>query len=328
MPAAVLPPDVENWPSHAFWRAPESRVKQHWYVSFCLMMSSVQDRLTGLALQESGNLNWATTAFYYSAVHAGRLVCFVCTGDYPTKHTELAALLAPTQVQRNPKPDRLFHFDWLETFMRYVGRNQHGGGGPAPQNQRLDRDAIIRALGTKPRELRVAFDKFAPLLARFKNLRNDCNYEALLVAHERNHVIDDGSNEDRGVTQGFRVLVSAAERASRIAADLATDAYLEHVKSADCFATQRDQFHIAHTQYVEHRFRNSLDQKFQGSARAMDELRRTIERLKWPETSAGNADQFLVPIMYDTFGEKQGLMQRWQDDIRTLVEALREARTA
>ncbi len=47
--------------SHTYWRESDARVKQFWYVSFCLMMSSVQDRLTGLALREKGNLNWMTS---------------------------------------------------------------------------------------------------------------------------------------------------------------------------------------------------------------------------------------------------------------------------
>lgn len=102
---------MNAWPSHAYWRESEARIKQQWYDSFCLMMTSAQDRLTGLMLRESGNLNWATTAFYYSGVHAGRLLCFVCTGDYPTGHAQLADLLAIGPQPREQNPPRQFHFD-------------------------------------------------------------------------------------------------------------------------------------------------------------------------------------------------------------------------
>jgi hypothetical protein len=309
MRAAPPPLDVKDWPSHAYWRESDARVKQLWYVSFCLMMSSVQDRLTGLALQESGNLNWATTAFYYSGVHAGRLVCFVCTGDYPTSHTTLAALLAPTQAPRTPRPARPFYFDWLDKFTRYVGTSPVGAAGPVAPSPRPDRDAIVRAIDTNLPGVRPAFDRFAPLLATFKNLRNDCNYEALLIAHEVNHF---------EVTEGFNDLVASAASASGLAVDLAVAAYSEHVQRAACFGASRPQFHAAHAQYLSGRFSESLQQKFNGSTTAMTELQRIRDGLDWSGAPAGIDPTFLAPIMYDYFSEKRGLMQRWRDDIQTL----------
>src|SRR2546422_5777124 len=161
--------------------------------------------------------------------------------------------------------------------------------------------------------VRPAFERFAPLLAKFRNLRNDCNYEALLVAHEVNHDIG---------TQGFRDLVVAADQASDLAVRLAIIAYLEHTKSAQCFDFARGQFHAAHARYLSGRFERSLGQKFVGSSAAMDELRRTRDRLDWPGAPAGiDVKAFLAPIMYDEFGEKKGLMARWRADIRALQGA-------
>lgn len=59
----------------------------------------------------------------------------------------------------------------------------------------------------------------------------------------------------------------------------------------------------------------------------MAELQRITDRLGWPgEMAAGDLGGFLAPIMYDTFGEKQGLMQRWRDDIAVLHHALNDAK--
>jgi hypothetical protein len=301
---------MSDRPSYAYWRESDSRVKRFWYVSFCLMMSSAQDRLTGLALRESGNLNWATTAFYYSAVHAGRLVCFVCCGDYPTGHAELANLLAPTQPARTQRQPRRFHFDWLDKFQRYVRANNGSGVARNAQAPQYDHDALVAAISESLPILRARFDRFAPLLANFKNLRNDCNYEALLVAHEVNH--------DK-VTEGFRKLVESAEWASGLAVDLATIWYLTNLKSADCFNRDREKFHAAHNKYLCGRFETSLRQKFQNSAEAMTELQRVKSVLNWPGASDGNNIQtFLKPIMRGSFGDKQGLMERWRNDIDVL----------
>lgn len=163
-------------------------------------------------------------------------------------------------------------------------------------------------------ELRAEFDRFAPILAKFKNLRNDCNYEALLVAHEVNHI---------RVTPDFDNLVKCADEASKAAVELAVAAYLGHVRSDPCFEAHRSQFHAAHNNYVSSRFNHSLRRKFNGSSTARTELLRLSGLLAWPQGPAANdTDQFLEPIMYDTFGEKQGLMQRWRDDITALQQAL------
>src|SRR5439155_2199997 len=162
-PERSLPPsltDMSNWPSYAYWRESDDHVKRLWYVSFCLMMSSVQDRLTGLALQESGNLNWATTAFYYSGVHAGRLVCFVCFGDYPMGHAELATLLAPTQRTRTGQPSRRFRLDWLNKFLKYVRANNDNAALQNSQAPRPDHNSLLTAIDATLPGMRAAFDRF------------------------------------------------------------------------------------------------------------------------------------------------------------------------
>ena len=173
----------------------------------------------------------------------------------------------------------------------------------------------MNAIDSRMPTLRASFDRFAPLLAKFKNLRNDCNYEALLVAHEVNHFT---------VTRGFDILVEAAQEASRSAVDLATSAYLANLRSDPRLTASREQFHAAHTLYVDGRLASSLRTKFASSVDAMDELRRVIESLRWADTPEvpDIEDEFLSPIMYDAFGAKRSLMERWQDDIDELQAAL------
>lgn len=317
IPLGVMPPrptppaDVRDWPSYRYWRENNDQIKQYWYVSFCLMMSSVQDRLTGLALRETGNLNWATTAFYYSAVHAGRLLCFVCTGDYPTGHAQLAQLLAPDRERPENRTRRQFHFDWLDRFQRYLG-----GAAPrtSAEQSRADRDAILGAINVGLPQVRPKVDRFGPLLAAFRNLRNDCNYESLLVAHEKRHFL---------VTEGFDLLVGAADEASAVAMDMATALYIENLKTEQCFETERDLFVAAHHLYLKDRFERSLHDKFQHSQVAMTGLQHATEGLAVQDgaeesASAHAVEEFLNPIMYGQFGQKQGLMDRWKRDVEAL----------
>lgn len=312
---SALPPWTE-WPSYSFWRESDDRVKQFWYVSFCLMMSSIQDRLTGLALRESGNLNWATTAFYYSAVHSGRLVCFVCSGDYPTSHAVLASLFAKSIAPKKQKRKHTSHFDWLDTFRAYLAAPDGGEGAAtksdsgSADNQAQDGRPFIDAIYETMPNLREALDRFSPLLVKFKNLRNDCNYEALLVANEKNHF---------KATDTFEKLVTSADAASRLACNVAVDAYNLNLRSAECLRPNRDGFHTSHNMFLQSRFVPSLGEKFQQSIIATRELHRIAGDLDWPGTPSGiNVDDFLEPIIYNIFGEKQGLMLRWRQDVDLL----------
>jgi len=49
----------DAWPISTYWCESPERVSQHWYISFCLLMSAVQDYLIGTSLKHSRNANWA-----------------------------------------------------------------------------------------------------------------------------------------------------------------------------------------------------------------------------------------------------------------------------
>ena len=307
---------MREWPTYAYWRESHERVKRFWYVSFCLMMSAVQDRLTGLALREAGNLNWATTAFYYNTVHAGRIMCFVCCGDFPKGHLELASMLGGAATGNSP-----IKVNWLWEFRKYVG-------GALPIGPDDSARGTAASLHTRLREAIDAdfpgnvmlVKRFREIPSLFRNLRNDCNYEALLVAHERNHFL---------VRQGFEDLVAAAEGASAIAVETATALYMTNLNTASCFDSQRPRYIDAHRTYVQGRLTACLAEKFQGSPAAMLELERVLEFLQVVDAAAElppahEVEAFLAPIMYDEFGEKRGLMERWNDDIHALSGAVGE----
>lgn len=294
---------VDDLPSYKYWRESDARIKQFWYVSFCLLMTSVQDRLTGLALRESRNLNWSATAFYYSTVHAARLVCFVVSGDYPKGHKQLARLFSPAE---SSSPNA-FSLDWWASFMREMG-------GSEPQSS-IDAAVLRGGIQACISKLSGGIDSLVPL-AKLKNLRNDCNYEALLVAHEVEHDT---------VTAGFKELADSADHASGLAIDLACAVYLAHLQRDPAFDESRSKFHAAHAWYLVGRLEESLLRKFNPSPSAMTELARVLKALEWPgaqPTAPRELDPFLRPIMYDTFDGKNVLMKKWKEDITDLRKSL------
>ncbi len=309
MPNLPLPNDITEWPSYRYWRQSDDERKRAWYIGFCLMMSSVQDRLTGLALQESGNLNWATTAFYYSTVHAGRLLCFAAMGDYPTSHSQLTLALDPAALVK----DRI-RFDWLFTFLKSLD-----GSFLA---ERVEKDnalavVVLRACQDSSQVAGVDPDRigrFGALLGSFKKLREDSNYEALLIAHERDHT---------RVTKSFETLAAAAEQVSVMAAELSIGMMTGLVNHHPMFDNLRPSLRRAQAWYMNDRLRMSLAGKFASSANCIREL----ERLCWLgridlAASSNDGDDlvtFLQPIMLEAFSGKKQLMDVWDKKIQRLV---------
>ena len=298
---------MHAWDSFVYWRASEARAKQCWYVSFCLLMSSVQDRLTGLALAEAGNLNWATTAFYYSAMHSGRMLFFVCSGDYPIQHRDMNGILEGVNGRAK--------VDWLKKFHAYIGAPAGTGVIEEKSAAASDlRTSLMSAVAVSFRGSDATVQRFAPLLPKFKNLRNDSNYEALLVAHERNHFL---------VTETFQRLARAADTTSALGVSMAIRLYLEHLRGSAQFQAEHDRLLSAHRLYLRGRFEQSLREKFHGSPSALDALREAVAALADPGGAAAEPDDpeldaFLDPIMYGQFGQKQGLMDRWERDVASL----------
>jgi hypothetical protein len=312
----TLPADVSLWPSYRYWRQDADHLKQLWYVSFCLMMSSVQDRLTGLALRETGNLNWATSAFYYSAVHSARLLCLLSTGDYPKGHAQICTALDPSSSDSPPVT-----FDWLATFLEdlSVGRisdpvKKHGAA-PSTVQRAVEHLSISMLSGTEERVQSMGRE-----LGLLKKLRNDSNYEALLIAHERRHEI---------VEPVFLRLADAADATSRQAVDLALAVHVANVADGPTFNSLRPSLLAVHLAYADDRFALPLREKFEGSRICVEEVR----RVRWgldllpplaPGLSSDEIERFLGPIRMANFGGKAHLMDGWQWKVDNLADAIRE----
>ena len=202
-----------------FWRESEQRAAQRFYVAFCLFVSAVQDAFLGLRERETGNLNWSGTCSYYSLVHGGRFLAFLAFGDLPMQHRDLADLFdteagirARSHYETNGYP-----FDWLRKF---VGQSAAPDADTEPNQQwvreNATHDVVIRYLqtiGVDDAEARVR--QFGRMLGLAKPLRNDTNYEALLIAHEYRH---------QEMTQAFCELSSALSDAALTSLTLLRDA--------------------------------------------------------------------------------------------------------
>ena len=146
-----------------FWESADCYRDQKFYTVFCMLVSACSDYAIGVKLKRQKCLNWACTSFYYSMVHAMRVICFMETGDFPTGHDRLAAIFNGEQR----RVDRT----WVSANSRYF-----------PQGVEPNRNFQFALTSLEERQ------RLGEVLDNARILRNDANYEGLLISHEYNHV--------------------------------------------------------------------------------------------------------------------------------------------
>jgi len=175
---SLLPSPPKIGPSE-YWNCSETRKAQRLYVSFCELAASALDYAEGLRLlrrderrQGAARLNWAGTAFYYSLVHSARFLIFTAVGDFPTQHNKLAQAFSTSH-------SGTVSTDWLKSFA--------SNGNVSSAKIGFEHLVDYWSSGVSKEPTAAMFNWFADALARAKALRNENNYEALLIAHEYKH---------------------------------------------------------------------------------------------------------------------------------------------
>jgi hypothetical protein len=267
------------------------------------MMSAAQDYLTGIVLKDQSNLNWSATASYYGMVHTGRLLCFVLVGSFPKNHAKLIRLL---------KPNGSVPLDWLPTFVGDLSARPEYEEDVRSSASRRD---ILDKLEKWDSEILPSLDTFARMLEKAKDLRNNSNYEALLIAHEKKHVI---------VTDCFTRLAECAQAAARDSLELAVKIYRLYMEKSSLLNNKRDVFKLLSNDYVKGRMYMGIKEKLHSSRPASDALRRLSKTLMFSlstesrdETSSDEIEDF---ISIHKFGGKTILMENFRGKVENLCE--------
>jgi len=164
--------DPQTLPSLRYWTENKERRAQRFYVMLCLALASIHDHFVAAEERRRKNLNWSATMAYYSMVHAARFLCFLAFGDFPTNHAKLAQLMTGCGESQ---------LNWLKESMNAI-RSRVSVADAAQQLVGHLRDK----LSMSDVEQGVAY--LGKILNSARKLRNDSNYEALLIAHETHHI--------------------------------------------------------------------------------------------------------------------------------------------
>jgi hypothetical protein len=309
-----VPDERENLTSVRYWQTPAERVPQRFYVAFCLLMSSVQDSILGQKERESNNLNWSATFSYYSLVHGGRLLCFLALGDYPTSHAELRRLFSPRLTERRRTGRNGYPFDWLRGF----ATPPHGQPGQALPEEGGTAAEFRQMIAAYLNQVHVAdveqrMSQLGEVLEAAAPLRNDSNYEALLIAHEYQHV---------SISQAFDKLSLHMGAAAETTTPFLIDAFNGFRLHDPDLPETREQYQAFLHEYVRGRIGDAIRRKLGGSGSLETKLEEVLVRIG-TRSAVAQYDQLEKQVSMALFEGKARLMGDFQNRIENLVGVTR-----
>jgi len=300
----------DDFPPIVFWRSEPGRIAQHFYISFCLLMSSIQDTFLGLLQRERNNLNWSATCSYYGLVHAGRLLTFIPAGDFPTAHSRLRKLL----TLPNPRTEGGLRLDWLRSFTREATWYPSYTGTPEYSHSELYELISSYLLACHVYEAETRFQHFASILNTAAPLRNDSNYEALLIAHEHDHAT---------VTRCFQQLAGAMSSGALESIRFAGEVFRRYVEEDQELAERREAYRSFANSYLERRLLQPIEKKLQAVPRLVDELRAVVSDIR-PQHSDADFSGIEREVSFTIFGLKAKLMMNFERKTNELDQTVRE----
>ncbi|MCK4653681.1 MAG: hypothetical protein KAU01_04480 [Candidatus Cloacimonetes bacterium] len=289
-----------------YWEKNPNRINQRFYIAFCLLMSSIHDTFIGLKEKEQKNLNWSVTCSYYALIHAGRLLTFLALGDYPTQHNKLRDLYnEESSVLQN---------NWLSDFIRV---STLGELTTINDNKKIDNPLnliyqyfeFINVDNSKKR-----LKKFGELLYIAAKLRNDSNYESLLIAHEYYH---------NTISKAFEKLANNMTDATKFSLELLIDVFTKFVENDPIFQENRDSYKCFLYNYSKIRIYDSIKVKLSGHNSLITKLGKVKKSIQ--TYCADSPFEFIEEsITMNVFKGKGKLMENFQERIDNLSKKIKE----
>jgi hypothetical protein len=326
-----------------FWSRNEETRSKRFYVALCEFTSALVDYATGIDLlhrqpnaqitfplngtaSDAGRLNWASTCFYYSLVHSGRMLVFLPLGDFPKAHAKLGQCFKNSggpdeslpedripEERRQGRERRSPVTDWLKEVAPDL-RNDAALGVDrrrASEDRHLKVDVEFSELvrfyrdQTKWQGAKDTLEWFGACLGCAKKLRNKNNYEALLIAHEYDHEV---------MTDAFRGLASAMKELAHKCVEAFGGCFARYLETTtgeqwDC--TTEGKIGFAQP-FLEHRVLEASQAWYgPGTGKVIEHLIGSITELTKPEDRT-TADRMRRHVDFEMFSPKNQLMRRFE----------------
>lgn len=303
--------DFSQFKSNKFWCESDERQAQKLYVALCLYISAASDFAVGIDLKNHSKLNWSTTASYYSIFHSARLIIFLAVGDYPQKNGHQDIKDVFTGIDNA----NLFSGNWLKKSARNAGF----------QSSREDEFTLAQLCSYYkdclqfPNSDRL-FPTIGKILKNAKTLRNNSNYDTLLMAHEWHH---------KQVEDDFIKLSNSMSDGAKLCLKISTQCFKSYISYASEIDLRREETKYLVKHYIDGRLYPSISQRIEDQSilntvkectRELYDLQYDMENIK---DSNKKLDEFEKSFFRDNFGEKDELMTEFKGKVNDLEQKIK-----
>jgi uncharacterized protein (UPF0332 family) len=287
--------------SNKYWHSNDKRIAQKFYIGFCLSTSAAADLAVAYQLKDTNKLNWSTAAGYYSMVHSSRLIMFIGAGDFPISHSALVGFY---------KNNKDCTGDWFKKLLGSSLDIEYSS-----KNKIIFADLMEYYFNTiNFRNVKEYLKIIGPIISKAIALRNDSNYEALIMAHEYQHDY---------ISDDFQDLSKAMLGSARIILSIAIKCFIQYLLNDRMLEGRRNLFRCFASEYAQKRIIDSI--MVRCGAPYVDLIRSEISELIFEDSSVVanqiyQAQGLETEVSYNIFGAKSVQMLQFRDKINKLAK--------
>lgn len=303
--------------TNKYWYRNETRRAQKLYIALCIYISAALDFAVSLDLKDSNKLNWSNTASYYSIVHSVRLIIFLIVSDFHRRHEDIIKLFK--------EPNENIHkCDWMDkNFEVQVVANKDIFNLNQISNYYNDTLQLSHS--------QALFNAISKVLHYAKTLREDSNYQEILIANECSH---------RVVSPSFNKLSDSISTASKMCFKIATSCFKQYIlytPNLDNRESERQNFKYLTLFYLDGRLYPSIHARI-GKSKILNQVQdctKILETLLAEEYQFEYAqsledklkklDELEELVSMDRFGKKKTLMEKFTEEINSASQDIDSA---
>jgi hypothetical protein len=244
------------------------------------------------------------------------MLVFLALGDYPELHKDLRQLLSGRGKCNKGKW-------WLDGFIKYAHQPLDGAQIGLEKPGGYDNSELVGIVVEYLASIcldgpKQEVERFGEVLAGAAELRNDSNYEALLIAHEYNHEF---------LSPAFEELATLLIEATDNVLPFACTAFNNFIIHDAAWGKERETYGSFARDYLQQRLVRGIGEKL--CAVPVHERKALEHKVQGFIAGIANCfndsdyQQLEDAVSFDVFHCKNGLMHQFQKKIDALVNAIR-----
>ncbi|MHC9539382.1 MAG: hypothetical protein AB9903_07655 [Vulcanimicrobiota bacterium] len=308
--------------SNEYWQGSDELIAQKFYITLCQLISGSLDYALGCYLRDREILSWSVTASYYSMVHFARMIIFIAKGDFPKGHDLIGNFFSADGNFLNKKKKPIQR--WLSGFLKQIEKQrtkreeeQREVKIDESQPYTFDNMCMFYNNDYDINGFSSELTKLGKIFNQARTLRNDSNYEPLLIAHEYRH---DTISED------FKELAECMSLGAKQIFKTGIKAFIHYLKYDRSLDGKREIFKCFVYKYLKFRIYIQIESRVKDK-KYRDEVKELFTLLQDYVSSYSNVDSNSIEeidtaVSMEIFNEKTELMQGFQEKIGCLKSTI------